>query len=194
MENTHSRGFGALLGQKGLFIIALALLTFPGCANYLTQDRSKVLLEGVDIDQSLKIADIELDKGSFGCILGIWAIRDQKITPAQAARISDMYFSHVDSVYWSFNYWHLTWAISDFYRNGSNSIQSALQKAYEDAKKRADYLGGLADKFVNGDKLYMGDVHALARSYAQTHVVVVGNPKYLQSFDEYLKKHPQGKK
>ena len=49
----------------------------------------------------------------------------------------------------------------------------------------------LADKFVNGDKIYMGDAHSLGRRYAETHVVVPGNPKYLQSFEEYLKKHPQ---
>jgi len=62
---------------------------------YLTHDRSKVLLSGVDIDQTLKIASIEIDKGTWGCVLGIWAIRDQVVTPAQAGSISDLYFSHV---------------------------------------------------------------------------------------------------
>ena len=148
----------------------------------------------MDIDQTLKVAEMEIDKGTIGCVLGVWAIRDQMITPSQAARMSDLYFSRIDSVYWSFNYWHLTWAIADFYKNGNDSIRSALAKAYDDAKERADYLGGLADRFVNGDKLYMGDVHSLGRRYAETHVVVPGNPKYLQSFEEYLKKHPQHNK
>lgn len=173
-----------------LFVLVAAVVGLTGCLGF-PHDRSKVLLEGVDIDQTLKIAEMEIDKGTIGCVLGVWAIRDQVITPSQAARISDLYFSRIDSVYWSFNYWHLTWAIADFYKNGNDSTRTVLQKAYHDAKERADYLGGLADRFVNGDKLYMGDVHALARRYAETHVVVPGNPKYLQSFEEYLKKHPQ---
>jgi hypothetical protein len=77
---------------------------------------------------------------------------------------------------------------------GDDTSRTALQKAYEDAKHRAKALGGLANKFVNGDKVYMGDAHFLGRRYAETHVVVPGNPKYLQSFEEYLKKHPQSNK
>lgn len=170
------------------------LMSQTGCLRYLTHDRSKVLLPGVDIDQTLRIAAIELDKGTWGCVLGVWVIRDQAMTPDQVSRISDLYFSHIDSLRPSFNVWHLTWAIADLYDNSDDPTRAALKKAYDDAKKRARALGGLANKFVNGDKIYMGDAHSLGRLYAEKHVVVPGNPKYLQSFEEYLKKHPQGNK
>jgi hypothetical protein len=181
-----------ILLQSLIVIVMLAGLS--GCLRYLTHDRSKVLLPGVDIDQTLKIASIEIDKGTLGCVLGVWAIRDQVIAPTQATSISDLYFSHIASLKQSFNIWHLTWAIADLYENGGDSTRAALQKAYEDAKQRAKALHGLADKFVNGDKIYMGDAHSLGRRYAETHVVVPGNKKYLQSFEEYVKKHPQNKK
>jgi hypothetical protein len=175
-------------------IVLAVLMNVAGCLRYLTHDRSKVLLAGVDIDQTLRIATIEIDKGTFGCVLGVWTIRDQVVTPGQAATINDLYFSHIGSLKKSFNIWHLTWAIADLYDNGDDTTRAVLQKAYEDAKKRAKALGGLANKFVNGDKVYMGDAHSLGRRYAETHVVVPGNPKYLQSFDEYLKRHQQSDK
>ncbi len=178
-------------GMLRMLLVAGILITVPGCMRYLTHIRSKVLLPGVDIDQTLKIAEIELDKGTLGCVLGVWVIRDQVVTPAQASKISDLYFSHIAMLKQSFNIWHLTWAIADLYKNGDQSIETVLQNAYADAKQRAHKLGGLADKFVNGDKLYMGDAHSLGRRYAETHVVVPGNPRYLQSFDEYLKMHPK---
>jgi hypothetical protein len=172
-------------------IVCTAFATLTGCLRYITHDRSKVLLPGVDIDQTLKIAAIELDKGTFGCVLGVWVLRDQVVTPNQAAAISTLYFSHICSLTQSFNVWHLTWAIADIYDNGDDATRAALQKAYVDAKRRAKALGGLANKFVNGDKVFMGDAHSLGRRYAETHMVVPGNPKYVQSFEEYLKKHPQ---
>lgn len=175
-------------------IVVVVLASLSGCLPYLTHDRSKVLLPRVDIDQTLKVASMELDKGTLGCVLGVWAIRDQVVTPAQAGTVSDMYFSHIASLKQSFNVWHLTWAIADLYDNGSDSTRAVLQKAYEDSKQRAKALHGLADKFVNGDKIYMGDAHFLGRRYAETHVVVPGNMKYLQSVEEYVKKHQQIKK
>ena len=172
-------------------IVFAVLANVAGCLRYITHDRSKVLLPGVDIDQTLKIAELELDKGTLGCVLGVWVLRDQVVTPNQAAAISTLYFSHVCSLTQSFNVWHLTWAIADLYNNGDTATRAALQKAYTDARRRAKALGGLANKFVNGDKIYMGDAHSLGRRYAETHMVVPGNPKYVQSFEEYLKKHPQ---
>ena len=173
-------------------LVVVVLVSLAGCLRYITHDRSKVLLPGVDIDQTLKIAAIEIDKGTTGCVLGVWAIRDQVVTTEQASKISDIYFSHIALLKQSFNVWHLTWSIADLYDNGNQETRAALQKAYDDAKRRAKALGGLANRFVNGDKIYMGDAHSLGRRYAETHVVVPGNPKYLQSFEEYLKKHPQG--
>jgi len=153
---------------------------------YLTHDRSKVLLQGVDIDQSLIVAEMELKKGGWGSILGVWAIRDQHLTPAQALKVSNLYFAWIDSEKINFNLWHLTWAVSDCYRNGDDSVKTILKNAYDDATKRAKELGGLADKHVNGDKLYMGDAHSLGRLYAHKHVVVPGNREYLQSAEEYI--------
>jgi hypothetical protein len=166
-------------------VLGMLLLSLPGCLRYLTHDRSEVLLAGVDIDQTLRVAAIELDKGTLGCVLGVWAMRDQVVTPAQAARVSELYLSHIDSLQQYFNVWHLTWAIGDLYRNGDDSVRAVLQQAYDDAKRHAAALGGTADKFVNGDKLYMGDAHSLGRRYAELHVVVPGNKKYLQSFEDY---------
>ena len=187
-------------GKKGAqdplraFIAVAVLVSLTGCLRYLTHDRLKVLLPGVDIDQTLKIAAMEIDKGNWGCVLGIWAIRDQVVTVDQAARIGDLYFSHIGLLKQSFDVWHLTWAIADLYDNGDQGTRAALQKAYEDAKQRAKALGGLANRFVNGEKIYMGDAHSLGRRYAKTHVSFP-EPKYLQSFEEYLKKHAQdGKK
>ena len=181
--------FGRWTARAIIAFVVMAGLS--GCLRYLTHDRSKVLLAGVDIDQTLKIAAIEIDKGTLGCVLGVWAIRDQIVTPLQGGTISDLYFSHISLLQQNFNIWHLTWAIADLYENGDAETRAALQKAYEDAQRRAHALGGLADKFVNGDKIYMGDAHSLGRRYAETHVVVPGNPKYLQSFEEYLVRHPR---
>jgi|WetSurMetagenome_2_1015567.scaffolds.fasta_scaffold00396_2 hypothetical protein len=172
-----------------LLVLLFIMGTITGCMRYLTHDRSKVLLAGVDIDQTLKIGALELNKGTLGCALGVWAIRDQVVTPAQAAEISSLYFSHVCKLEQGFDVWHLTWAIADLYKNGDDSIRAVLETAYRDAKKRAAIQGGLADRFVNGDALYMGDAHSLGRRYAETHVVVPGNKKYLQSFAEYREKH-----
>ena len=171
-------------------ITVLIFIAFSGCMRYLTHDRNKVLLEGVDINQTLKIAEIELDKGGTTSILGVWVLRDQKVTPAQAEKISNLYFSHIDTLKPHFSIWHLTWAIADVYRNGDDSIRTVLQKAFDDAKQRVKKLGGKYEKFVVGDKLYMGDAHFLGRAYAERHMVVPGNIKYLQSFKDTIYSPP----
>jgi hypothetical protein len=193
MDTPHRGPKRAMMALRILLptLVIAVLVSLTGCLRYLTHDRSKVLLPGVDIDQTLKIAAIEIDKGTTGCVLGVWAIRDQVVTADQASKISDIYFSHISLLKQSFNIWHLTWSIADLYDNGDQATRAALQKAYDDAKQRAKALGGLANRFVNGDKVYMGDAHSLGRRYAETHVVVPGNPKYLQSFEEYLYRHPQ---
>ncbi len=181
----------ALTSLLRIFIVVFVFASLSGCMRYLTHDRSKVLLPGVDIDQTLKIAAIEIDKGTLGCVLGLWVIRDQVVTNDQANKISDLYFTHIGLLKQSFNIWHLTWTIADLYKNGDETTKAELKKAYEDAKSRAKSLGGLANKMVNGDNVYMGDAHFLGRRYAELHVVVPGNKQYLQSFEEYLKKHPK---
>jgi hypothetical protein len=152
---------------------------------YLTHHRGEVLLEGVDIDQTLRVAEVELEEGGWGSVLTLWAIRDQHVSPEQAADVSGLYFTHIDELERDFNVWHLTWAVANMYRHGDDEVKAELAEAYADAQTRARDLGGLADKHVNGDKLYMGDAHIGGRAYAHNHVVVPGDEDYLQSYEEY---------
>jgi hypothetical protein len=173
-----------------LVIIALSLL-LSGCMRYLTHDRDEVLLQGVDIDQTLKVADLKMSQrnGALGTALPIWVIRDQKITPAQAQEVARLYFLHITTLKKKFDIWHLTWAISDIYRLGDDSVKVVMHDAYVDATARAKKLKGIADKMANGDILYMGDAHSGGRAFAKKHVVVPGKKGYLQSYDEYVKKN-----
>jgi len=174
-----------------VFLIVAISLLFSGCMRYLTHNRDEVLLQGVDIDQTLKVADLRMNqrKGEFGTALPIWVIRDQKITPTQALEISSLYFLHVITLKKEFDIWHLTWAIADIYRLGDDSVKVVMNDAYIDATTRAKKLEGIADKMANGDKLYMGDAHGGGRAFAKKHVVVPGKKGYLQSYDEYVKKN-----
>jgi hypothetical protein len=64
-------------------------------------------------------------------------------------------------------------------------------RAYRDARERPEDLKTfkkVATEHVNGEKIYMGDIHGAARSFARSHVVVPGNKSYLQSLDEYREK------
>lgn len=170
------------------FIIIAILLLLNGCMRYLTHNRNEVLLEGVDIDQTLKVAALKMNQrqGDMGASLPIWVIRDQNISPAQAQEISRLYYLHIGTLRKKFDIWHLTWAISDFYRLGNDSVKVVMQDAYTDATKRAKTLKGIADKMANGDKLYMGDAHSGGRAFAKKYVVVPGKKGYLQSYDEYV--------
>jgi len=175
--------------KNKLIMISLLSILFSGCFPYIYYNRDKVLLKNVDIDQTLKIAEIELKSGAFGNILSLWAIRDQIITQKQAEAISILYFEYIDTLENEFGVWHLGWAISNMYREGDDSVKLALQKAYEDAQKRPEKLNqfaSIADENINGDKIYMGDIHDLGKFYAKTHIVVPGNKDYLQSFEQYL--------
>ncbi len=166
-------------------VVATVLLLTAGCMRYLTHERDKVLIDGVDIDQTLEVAQLELQEGGFGSVLTVWAIRDQHITPDQARQVEELYLTYVDSLERSFDVWHLTWAISNMYRLGDEQVKQELQEAYDDATERAAETHGLADTHVNGEKLYMGDAHSGGRAYAHRHVVVPGNSEYVQSVEEY---------
>ncbi|MFW5960585.1 MAG: hypothetical protein ACOCSE_05655 [Chitinivibrionales bacterium] len=152
---------------------------------YATHNRDEVILEGIEIDPTLKIAETELELGGWGSVLTIWAIRDQHFTPDQAEEVSRLYFSHIDSLTRDFNRWHLTWAVSNIYRLGDTGVKAELDSAYSHACAYAEEMGGAADKHVNGERIYMGDYHLGGRSYARNHLVVPGNRKYLQSIKEY---------
>jgi hypothetical protein len=166
-------------------LLAAVLTLTAGCLRYLTHDRNEALIEGVDIDQTLEVAKMDLEEGGTGSVLTLWAIRDQHITISQAARVEELYFEHVDSLDTSFDVWHFTWAISNMYRLGGEEVKEELQRAYEDATERAAETHGVADTHVNGDELYMGLAHSGGRAYAHEHVVVPGNPEFVQSVEEY---------
>ena len=178
-----------------LGIILFLIISLSGCMRYLTQDRGKVLLDNVDIDQSVKVAELYMnDKdGGRGASLAIWAIRDQHFIPPQAEEVSRLYFQHVDGLKKSFDVWHLTWAISNIYRHGDEEVQKVLQEAYDDATILAKDVSNIADKMANGEKMYLGDAHGGGRAFAKRHVVIPGNKKYLQSVEEYKEKKEKRK-
>lgn len=174
--------------KKVIYIIpAVILFSLSGCMRYLTHDREEVLLQGVDMDQTLLVAEDQMNErnGRIGTSLPIWVIRDQHITPSQVQKVSQLYFKHINSLEKKFDKWHLAWAVANIYRMGDDSVKIVLKSAYEDASQRAKKLEGITDRMVNGDKLYMGDAHSGGRSYAQKHIVIPGNEKYLQSYEEY---------
>jgi hypothetical protein len=153
-------------------------------APFATSVQRQVLIKGVDIDQTLVIAEHELKRGRFASVLTLWGIRDQVYTEAQAQRVSYLYFQYIDTRKDYFDVWHFTWAISNIYRNGNAAVRAELELAYQDAKKRAKAAGGWADGLANRDIL-MGDIHPPARHFVQTHVVAPGTPRYLQSLEDY---------
>ncbi len=185
-----------MIRKKNQFVFITGIILFSStymssCMRYLTHNRREVLLEGVDIDQTLEIAAMELKEkagGKLGSVLTIWAIRDQDIKPKQAEEISRLYFQYIDCLKKNFDIWHLTWAISNIYRLGNDNVKKAIQDAYNDATKRAEKLSNIADKMANGGKLYMGDAHIGGRAFAKNHIVIPGNEKYLQSVEEYKEK------
>jgi len=155
-----------------------------GRAPLATSVQGQVLIKGVDIDQTLVIAERELNKGRFASVLTLWGIRDQVYTEAQAQRVSHLYFQYIDTRKDYFDVWHFTWAISNIYRNGNAAVRAELELAYQDATKRAKTAGGWADGLANRDIL-MGDIHPPARHFVQNHVVAPGTPHYLQSLEDY---------
>ena len=181
-----------------LLSLLLPLLS-AGCFPYVYHEQDRVLIQGVDVGATLEIARSELEEGGFDATLAIWAIRDQVVSEDDARTISELYFRYIDRVASEkdrttadFGVWHFAWAISNLYRNGDYSVKTQLENAYLDAQKRPDTLKNfrsVASEHVNGSKIYMGDIHGAARSFARAHVVVPGNKAYLQSLDEYNKKN-----
>lgn len=171
------------------FFLCIEMFFFQGCLRYMTHERSKAVVEGIDIDQTLIVAEKELERGGRGSVLTLWAIRDQKVSVAQAHTINRLYQTWIDSMKKDFDIWHLTWAIGNLYRLGDERVKATLDSSWHDASQRAARLGGLADRFVNGTKLYMGDAHFLGRAYARRHLVVPGNRRYLATPEEYENRH-----
>jgi hypothetical protein len=170
--------------------LALAAAWLPGC--YVYQQREPAIVAGLDADQSLDVAAQELAQNKVGTVLGIWALRDQPLTGAQAARVAALYFANIDRIdsdaqaARSFSVWHLTWAIADMYRLGGGDVRTALAPAYADASARVNRLDvDIAKRLFYGEKVMLGDIHLGGRAYARSHLVAPGNPRYLQSEQEY---------
>ncbi|HEX8517338.1 MAG TPA: hypothetical protein VF868_14170 [Bacteroidia bacterium] len=150
------------------------------------------LVKNVDIDETLKISKDEMKKKSGSQSLGIWVLRDQVITPSQARIIADLYLRRIDSMQSDFNIWHSSWAIANLYRFGDQSVKAELETAYQKAQKQPERIKGrtkkLADSHINGKRIVTGFIHAGGRAYAKRHLVVPGNKRYVQSYEEYLNK------
>jgi hypothetical protein len=175
----------------GLLFAAL-FFSCAGSIPYTTSTQKKVIIQGIDIDETLKIGAYELSRDKWGRVLTLWAIRDQHIQPDQAARVADLYEKYIDSLHRQFNIWHLTWAISNMYRNGDSAVRRELKMVYNDAQRRAENLHRVANKHVNGDKVYMGDFHILGRRYKKKHVVTPGNDDYVPSAEDYFGEEAPG--
>jgi hypothetical protein len=161
-------------------------------------NQQAVLIDGIDFEQTLKIATEELTRDFAIAELTIWAIRDQVITPDVAKTIADLYLNNIEKLYhtkaftvidWNHAVWHFAWAVANLYRNGDDAVKAELQVAYEDAITRPQTL----EKFqlvaidnVLSHEILMGDAHDLGHGFAQGHIVVPGNPEYVQSYEEYL--------
>jgi hypothetical protein len=181
---------------KRLWAIA-PLLFAAGCFPYVYHQQHRVLVTEIDVNATLEIARTELEEGGFDATLTIWAIRDQVVTVDNARTIGELYFTYIDKIaaqrdkaVADFGVWHFAWAISNLYRNGADPIRRELERAYLDARKRPESLKNfkdIASEHVNGDKIYMGDIHGAVRSFARSHVVAPGNKNYLQSLDQYRK-------
>lgn len=172
--------------------LLFSLIATSSCMPYRYKDRNKVVIKGIDIDQTLEVALIELADDGWGSPLTIWAIRDQHITPGQAAKISKIYFHYVEIVDAKesnrvFSIWHFTWAISNMYRHGDAEVKAELEAAYNDAGKRVNDLDHKqARETFFGEDIQMGDMNAAGRAYARSHLVVPGNDGYIQSVEEFL--------
>ena len=160
-------------------------------------NQAAVLIDGVDLEATLKVAEAEFARKSATSELVIWGIRDQVITPAIAHTISEMYFANIEMLYntqpfmaldWNHAVWHFAWAISNLYRNGDSAVKRELQAAYEDALTRPETLDRnkyVAAEYVRGERVVMGDMHTPAHNRMQELIVAPTNPSYLSSYEEY---------
>ena len=165
-------------------------------------DQNAVRVEGIDFAQTLKVAEAELQRNLATAPLTIWALRDQVVTAEVAGAIAGLYLANIDRLYtaetvtlidWNHAVWHFAWAIANLYRNGDGAVKAQLQLAYDDAKNRHATLQRfqlVALDHAQSEDISMGNAHEPGFNYAKTHVVVPGNPLYLQSFEQYLEDRP----
>ncbi|MDF2450276.1 MAG: hypothetical protein K0R26_2780 [Bacteroidota bacterium] len=178
---------------KAYLLVLLLIPMLNSCFTSMHHSQQPALVKNADIDETLKITKDEIKKENISQSLGLWVLRDQVITPSQAKTISDLYLNHIDSMKVGFNIWHASWAIANLYRLGDVAVKAELEQAYQKAKiqpARIEKKGQkkIAESHINGNKIVTGFIHAGGRSYAKRHLVVPGNKKYIQSYEEYLKK------
>lgn len=177
---------------KRSIIAALLGLALSGCFPYQYYVREPALVPGIDMTQSLRVAADEMQKPDISQGLGLWVLRDQVVTPEQASEISKLYLEHIDGMNSDFNVWHASWAIANLYRLGDAAVKGELETAYRKALRQPDRLTGLfqgaAVAHINNEKVTTGFIHIGGVSYAHGHLVVPGNKKFLQSYEEYRQK------
>jgi hypothetical protein len=177
---------------RNVMIIALSGILMTSCMTSVYPTQQPAMVDNVDIDETIKIAVVEMEKDGMSKSLGIWVFRDQEITTEQAKLTSELYLHHIDRMSMPFNIWHASWAISNLYRHGNDEVKAELEVAYQKAKlqplRLKGFLKNIAERHINGEKISTGFVHAGGRAYAKRHLVVPGNNMYVQSFDEYLEK------
>src|SRR5687767_7427167 len=172
-----------------IFFPFVFLILLNSC--YIYNSQEPALVKNVDVDQTLKVAKDEMKKTDMAQSMGIWILKDQIVTPQQAKVISELYLTNLDRIVTPFNIWHAAWAISNLYRLGNDAVKAELESAYQIAKKEPDRISddddfkGAAMDHINGTKLTTGFIHFGGMSYAYDHLVVPGNKKYIQSYEEY---------
>ncbi len=171
----------------GISIITCCILN--SCSIYNSQ--KPALIKGVDVDETLKVAADEIKKSDMAQSLGIWVLKDQNLTPQQAKLISNLYLSNLNRITSPFNIWHAAWTISNMYRFGNAEVKKELEEAYQIALKEPDRISdeddfkGAAIDHIRGKTPTTGFIHIGGITYAHDHLVVPGNPNYIQSYEDY---------
>jgi hypothetical protein len=190
LKKKQNKKINSMKSGRSLILFSLCLM-LSSCFLSMHYRREPALVKNVNMDETLKIARDEMQKKSGSQGLGIWVLRDQVVTPAQARTISELYLSHIDSMTSDFNIWHSSWAIANLYRFGDDAVKTELESAYQKAKKQPERIKGntkkIANSHINGKKIVTGFIHAGGRAYAKRHLVVPGNKRYVQSYEEYRK-------
>src|SRR5688572_14351367 len=123
-----------------LLILPLFCLLFSSCFLSMHYRQKPALVKNTNIDETLKISKDEMQKQSISQPLGLWVLRDQVVTPAQAKTISELYLAKIDSMKSDFNIWHSSWAIANLYRFGNDAVKAELETAYQKAKKQPERI------------------------------------------------------
>jgi hypothetical protein len=177
---------------KTSIIAGLLGLALSGCFPYQYYVREPALVPGIDMKQSLQVAADEMQRPDIGQGLGLWVLRDQFVTPEQASEISKLYLERIDGMTSEFNIWHASWAIANLYKLGDPAVKTALEPAFAKAITQPQRLTGLSQSaaiaHINSEKITTGFIHFGGVAYAHGHLVVPGNKKYLQSYEEYRQK------